>query len=144
MGTGHVVAIQEVGQDEIVDMALVAGDQNKRALAGHVPDALQHGLVHDYIFEDRVQDPTHHRRRDPNRGGAVFGGDLIDAGVGFLVDLLQGQVAFLGVLLHEGPQARLGQDILFELFHGLEGGAGDALPVAVGPQHQVPAQVRCQ
>jgi len=115
MGARHVVFPQDVGQYQIVDMALVTGDKDNRSPMGGDFNPVEAVMVHRDAVKHRVDDPSDDRGKNADDRRIVLGRDTFQVGLCPPTDLLNRQTVFLRVARHGVLERIGGQYAFFQL-----------------------------
>ena len=120
-----VVRIQNLGEQQVVHMALMAGNIYQSVVASCAFDFLQALGIQLDAVEHIVPDPVENLGGDLDEGDAVVCADLLEVAVGLhshFPDLLRGGA---GTPLHHGLEPRMVQDDLLHLQLALDDRADD-------------------
>jgi len=78
--------MKDIGQNQIVKMALMTGNQNQGCPLRRQLDSFKTGMIDDDSFENGVQNPAQADFVDINQVQVVIGGDFIQVLGGFLMN----------------------------------------------------------
>lgn len=140
MGARHIVDIEDIRKNQVVDVAFVTWNEHQRASLGHGFDPLQAGCVHYGSIVHGVEQPSGHMGHDTDKEVIVFGRNFIEVAVGLFSNGVKGLTLVFRMGGHELAQPVADQNVFFDLLMGLDHGACDALPVAVVLPEQLPPQ----
>ena len=140
MGHRHVVVVQNIIQNQVINVTFVAGDQDKGALEGLLLNPHENAIIYRDAVEHIARYPPHDDRCNLYEGRLIIGSDFFQVSIGLAVNLVNRNIAGFSIFLHEFLQAIIGQNAFFQLFFGLADRSGDALAVTVELNQQVFAQ----
>ena len=139
-----VVLVEDVGKQEIIEMAAVAGDDDKGHLLGDVPD-LRYPLDvdHDTVVYV-VPEPVEHLVPDLDEYLIVIGGDLIQIFYRLLPDGVKIPLGFFRLcrrLFHVAHQPSVPEDHTDDLLPGFQKRPDDRRLFIIDPGYQLPAEL---
>ena len=97
--------MHQIGQDQVIKMAFVAGDKNKRAFLRGDFDPVQPFGIQGYAVEHGAYDPADCLGGNTDHGGIIPRGDFIQIFIGLLVNFMDGDILLLSMMLHKISEA---------------------------------------
>ena len=141
ISAGHVILVEHVGQDQIVDMALVAGHKDDRSFMGHDFNAGQAVVIHRSAVKHRVGDPLDDHRQDLDYRRIIVRSDFSKMIACPFVDFLKGHLPRFCIGFHEGLEGIVCQHTFPELLFGFQIGSGNALTMPVDLTEKSSSQI---
>ena len=127
----HVIVIQHVIENQIINMALVTGNQYKRTLVRHIFYFVENLMIGCDPVEHSAGNPGHNHRRDLYESRFIIGGDFFYEHICLAVNFLDGNFSVFRMGIHESLKTSGGQNTLPQLLPGFSNRSGDALAVPI-------------
>ena len=105
MGARHVVDIQDIRENEVIDVAFMTGHKHQRAFLGHGFDALQSTRVDNRPVIHGVEQPFDNDGQAADEKMIVLCGDFVEKPVGLFANGMDGLVFAFRMAGHELAQA---------------------------------------
>ena len=132
----HRVAVEHVAQDQVIDVALVAGQQDERRVTGGLAHALEPFFVeHDAVVHLRPH-PGEEPMQQVDDEEALLRAEVLELLSGDVLGLRVGDPLFLGVALDVAAHPRASQELVLNAGRGLLHRAEDHGAVALHASKQ--------
>jgi len=136
-----VVPVNQVVEHQVIDVALMAGDEDEVAPLSRLPDLFKPGFIKNDVFEQALPHPTQQSVKEIQVKDAEIRGNFPKITLGGILDLIDLFLFRLRQVLHETAQSGIGQGELQEFLPGLDHRAGDDPSLEIDALDQLPADL---